>query len=125
MGHTVLVVEDQQDIASLAALILQGEGYTVLTAATGEDGLRLLMEQPVDLVLLDLMLAGVDGWEVCRCMRAEPSTADIPILLFTVRRVQLDGDWPERVLINGVINKPFERDDLVTMVRGTLTGQAA
>lgn len=125
MAHTVLVVEDQYDIASLAALILQGEGYDVLTAATGEDGLRLMMERPVDLVLLDLMLPGIDGWEVCRCMRAEPSTADIPILLLTVRRVQMDGDWPERVLINGVINKPFERNDLVAMVRGALAERAA
>lgn len=116
----VLIIEDQEDIAILVALILRGEDYTVLTAGCGMDGLRLLAEQTVDLVLLDLMLPDIDGWDVCRHMRATASLADIPILLFTVRRTQLDNDWPERAMVNGIINKPFEREALLAMVHATL-----
>ncbi|MHB0934856.1 MAG: response regulator transcription factor [Armatimonadota bacterium] len=120
MAHTILIIEDQRDIAELVALILGGEGYGVLIAGCGEEGLRQLVEQAVDLVLLDLMLPDIDGWDICRHMRATESLADIPILLFTVRRTQLDGDWPGRAMVNGIINKPFEREALLAMVQQTL-----
>jgi len=125
MPNTILIIEDQDDIAALVALILGGEGYTVITAPCGEEGLRQLAEQAVDLVLLDLMLPDIDGWDVCRHMRATAPLADIPILLFTVRRTQLDADWPERAMVNGIINKPFEREALLAMVQATLAEPAA
>lgn len=117
MSHTILVIEDQDDIAALARLILQGAGYTVLLAGSGEAGLRLLEEQqPVDLLLLDIMLPGIDGWEVCRRIRASSTRAALPILLFTVRSAKSYDERPEYALVNGMITKPFDRQDLLAMV---------
>lgn len=120
MAHTILVIEDQEDIAYLAQLILQGAGYIVLLAGSGEAGLRLLDEQPIDLLLLDLMLPGVDGWEVCRRIRATRTRSEFPIILFSVHSMTLDNSHPDYALANSMISKPFERMDLLTTVQACL-----
>jgi DNA-binding response OmpR family regulator len=123
MEHTVLIIEDQDDIATLAALILRKEWYVPLVAGSGEEGLCMLETHPVDLLLLDIMLPGIDGWEVCRHIRADARLATLPILAFTVRTGRSDEIRPEVALINGTIAKPFHRADLVQAVQTTLAGQ--
>jgi two-component system copper resistance phosphate regulon response regulator CusR len=126
MSQTILVIEDQDDIATLAQYILESAGYAVLLAGSGEDGLRLLETQSVDLLLLDLMLPGIDGWEVLQRLRASATWADLPVLLFTVCHARLTDDHPELSLANGMIAKPFERQVMLATIARTLaTGPVA
>ncbi len=114
MGHTILVVEDDEDIRSLTELILTKAGHVVLPAESGEAGLRLLGEHPVELLLLDIMLPGIDGWEVCRRLRGDPRWAHLPILAFTVCNARHDqGDWH---LVDTTVHKPFDRNTLLEAV---------
>ena len=80
---TVLVVEDDDDTRKVYSDGLGFAGYRVITAATGIDGLRAARDEQPDVILLDLSLAGADGWEVVRCLKASRLTGDIPVLLIT------------------------------------------
>lgn len=115
MGKQILIVEDDPDIRMLTVLILKPAGYDVLEAGSGEDGLRLLDEHPVDLLIQDIMLPGINGWEVCRRLRADPKTATLPILIFTVRGKRHDLD--AHALADGFVNKPFDSQDLLAAVQ--------
>lgn len=117
MGQCILLIEDNDDIRELSYLLLERAGYTVFTAADGEMGLRLLAEKDIDLLLLDIMLPGMDGWEVCRRLRADPRSADLPVLIFTVRSEMIEPDSPEYALTDGMVPKPFYRDELLDAVR--------
>src|SRR5574339_492346 len=83
VGATVLVVEDDEDTRMLYTDGLGYVGYRVITAATGVEGLRAARDQHPDVILLDVSLAGADGWEVIRCLKASSATGDIPVLLVT------------------------------------------
>ncbi|MHB0936807.1 MAG: response regulator [Armatimonadota bacterium] len=122
MGQRILLIEDNDDIRALTHLVLERDGYSVLTAADGETGLRLLGQETVDLLLLDIMLPGMDGWEVCRRLRADPRSASLPVLLFTVRSEMIDQDSAEYGLTDGMVAKPFYRDELLDAVRHGLAG---
>jgi DNA-binding response OmpR family regulator len=82
----VLVVEDDEHIRELVELHLRLEGLSTVSAAEGNDGLRLARAEPFDLVILDLMLPGLDGVTVCRAIRRDSRNADVPILMLTARR---------------------------------------
>ena len=86
-SHTILLVDDEDSIQTLLAFPLQRDGYTVIQARDGEEALRLFAQQPVDLVVLDLMLPRIDGLEVCRRLRAEST---VPIIMLTARDDELD-----------------------------------
>jgi len=81
MAQRVLIVEDEPDILSLLVFHLEREGYQVTQSRTGPEGLRLAGVSPPDLVLLDLMLPGMDGLEVCRRLRQDPATRSLPIVM--------------------------------------------
>jgi len=120
MAKQILLVEDNEDIRVLVKLILDDAGYTVLPAESGEDGLRLLQDQPIDLAILDIMLPTINGWEVCRQIRNTPRLAHLPVLIFTVRSERLDRSKPERDLADGFLNKPFEKQELLEAVKQML-----
>lgn len=80
---TVLIIEDEADIRYFASRVLEFEGYAVLEAESGEEGLKLVREEQVSLVLLDLRLPGIDGWAVLEQMKAEPELSTIPVIIFT------------------------------------------
>jgi CheY-like chemotaxis protein len=82
-GATVLVVEDDDDTRMVYSDGLGYVGYRVITASTGVEGLRAARDERPDVILLDLSLAGADGWEVVRCLKASRLTGDIPVLLVT------------------------------------------
>ena len=87
MAKTVLVVEDDSNIAELLRLYLEKEGYHVVTAADGQKGVDLFRTAEPDLVLLDLMLPGLDGWGVCRAIR---QTSQTPIIMLTAKGETVD-----------------------------------
>ena len=84
MAHeSILVIEDEEDIAELIRYNLEREGYRVVHAESGERGLEIVRRQRPDLVLLDLMLPGIDGLEVCKRVRADVAGAQTPIIMVT------------------------------------------
>ena len=80
---TVLIIEDEADIRNFASRVLELEGYHVLQAVDGDEGLRLARKSPVALVLLDLKLPGCDGWVVLTELQSDPALSTIPVILFT------------------------------------------
>ena len=87
---TVLVVDDEADIVSLLEYHLKRENYVVLSAKDGESALRLAREKGPHLILLDLMLPGIDGLEVCKALKAAPGTASIRIVMLTAKGEEAD-----------------------------------
>lgn len=79
----VLVVEDDTDVRSFASRVLELEGYRVLQAEDGDEGLKLARKIQIDLVLLDLRLPGLDGWSVLEQLKSEPKLASVPVVVFT------------------------------------------
>ena len=115
---TVLVVEDDEDMRDVYSAGLGHVGYRVITAATGTDGLRAARDEHPDVIVLDLSIAGADGWEVVRCLKASQKTGDIPVLLVTgysnlANRARAEG-------CAGYLTKPLRLDTLRTAVASVL-----
>lgn len=121
----VLVVEDEEDILQLVEYNLLKEGYTVSCARTGEEGLRLARDEKPDLVLLDLMLPGIDGHEVCRALRREAATEKVPIVMLTAKGEEADVVAGLEQGADDYITKPFSPKVLVARIRTVLRRGAA
>jgi DNA-binding response OmpR family regulator len=115
VSRNILVIEDSPDIADLLALHLGDEGYQVEVAHDGQIGLRKALERPYDLVILDLMLPGVDGLEICRQLRAAPSYT--PILMLTARSTEIDRVVGLELGADDYLTKPFGIRELVARVK--------
>ncbi len=85
MAEKILIIDDDLDTLRLVGLMLQKQGYSIMAASSGPQGLQMAFENPPDLVLLDVMMPGMDGYEVARQLRANQQTANIPILMFTAK----------------------------------------
>lgn len=121
MPHSrILVVEDESDIRDLLVHHLQKEGYTTQSVASGEDALQLALLQPPDLALLDLMLPGISGIEVCRRLKQE-SGAEYPILMVTARGSEVDIVAGLEAGADDYIVKPFSLPVLLARVKRALT----
>lgn len=117
MAHRILVVDDERDIRQLIALILEAAHFEVLQAASGMEGLETLEREAFDLVILDIMMPEMDGWEVCRHIKSRQRTKDIPVIILTVRSQPLDRVIGlEVVQADDYLTKPFERRDLLETV---------
>lgn len=120
MAETVLVVEDEADILEVIRHNLKRAGYDVLTAMTGTDGLRRVRESAPDLVVLDLMLPGLDGLDVCRRIKADPLTRDTPILIVSARGEESDVVVGLELGADDYLAKPFRHRELIARVRAVL-----
>ncbi len=118
--ETVLVVEDEEDIAELVRLHLAREGYHVLCAGSGEDGLRLVQTRSPALVVLDLMLPGIDGLEVCREIRSHPATQRTSILMLTAKGEESDIVVGLQLGADDYVTKPFSPKVLLARVKALL-----
>ena len=116
----VLVVEDEPDIRDLIVLHLAREGFRCRTAADGGDALREVRASHPDLVILDLMLPGLNGLEVCRRLRSEPATASLPIIMLTAKTDEVDRVVGLEVGADDYVVKPFSPKELVARVRAVL-----
>jgi DNA-binding response OmpR family regulator len=114
---TILVVEDDPAMASLVSLGLQYEGYTVLSAGDGHEGLRLWETHKPELVILDWLLPGVDGITLCRMIRAQ---SDVPIIMITAKEAVEDRVAGLETGADDYIVKPFHIQELVARVRARL-----
>src|SRR5262245_9423324 len=118
----ILVVDDQEDILQTTALILRKDGHEVLTASDGIAALETARGAGPDLILLDIEMPGMDGWETLRLLRLDGATRDIPVAMFTIL---FDLREKVRALKYGAqeyVTKPFEMEDLLQRVRRVLDG---
>jgi DNA-binding response OmpR family regulator len=120
MPSRVLVVEDEPDIRELVIHHLKREGYQVSAAASGEEALRQVLSAPPDLVLLDLMMPAMDGLEVCRRLRQDPSTATLPIVMLTAKGDEVDRVLGLEIGADDYVVKPFSPKELLARVRAVL-----
>jgi two-component system alkaline phosphatase synthesis response regulator PhoP len=117
---TVLVVDDEEDIRELVALNLGREGFKVIGADSGEQALKQARSGPPDLIVLDLMLPGMDGLEVCRRIKADPKTRQIPVVMLTAKSEEADIVTGLELGADDYITKPFSGRVLVARVRRIL-----
>ena len=116
-GKRVLVVDDDEKIVELVKLYLNRDGYRVLTAYDGVEALRIAREGHPDLIVLDLMLPGMDGLEVCRTIRNE---SDVPIIMLTARTTDQDRLIGLDLGADDYVTKPFSPRELAARVRAVL-----
>lgn len=118
----VVYIEDEQEMIELVRLILSRKGYEVLGASGGREGLDLVRQILPDLVLLDLMMPDMDGWEVYQQMRAEEATRDIPVIVITAKAQSIDKVLGLHIAkVDAYISKPFSPHDLVESVERVLS----
>jgi len=123
-ASTILVVEDEQDIIDLVEFNLRQAGFNVIKAANGLDGLRLAKERKPALVVLDLMLPGLEGQEVCRRLKQGDDTRRIPVLMLTALASETDRIVGFELGADDYLAKPFSPRELVLRVRAILRRQA-
>lgn len=116
----VLIVEDEPDMNNLLADVLSAYGFEPLQATSGEQGLSLLSEHRPDAILLDLMLPGLSGFELCRLLKTSRATRPIPILILTALDRHLDRRYGFESGADDYLTKPFEPDALVARLRACL-----
>lgn len=105
---TVLLVEDNEDNRTVYRTILEHFGYHVAEARNGEDGIRMAREEKPDLILMDISIPVIDGWEATRILKEDPATADIPIIALTAHALATDRAKAEEVGCDGYLAKPCE-----------------
>jgi DNA-binding response OmpR family regulator len=116
----ILVAEDDEDILELVVFDLEDEGYEVVTARDGEQAITLALERQPDLVLLDVAMPGLDGYEVTRRLRADDSTRATPVVLLTARAQVKDVILGFEAGANDYVTKPFRPDELRTRLHAAL-----
>lgn len=120
MTKTVLVVDDEKDIRDLLAYNLSKEGFAVLTAADGNEALTMIAAHPVSLVVLDIMMPGLDGYEVCKQIRAKSETTNLPVLFLTAKSAEVDQILGLELGADDYIQKPVSPRVLVARVKSVL-----
>ena len=120
----VVCIEDDPEIMHLVKIILSRENYDVITANTGIEGLHAVEDNHPDLVLLDLMLPGMDGWEVYQRIKANPELTHIPVIVVTAKAQNIDKVLALRVAkVDGYITKPFVPVELLDTLRNILAAR--
>ena len=118
MGKTILIVEDEQNIVDILSFNLRREGYDTLEANDGNTGLQLALDRNPDLILLDLMLPGMSGFDVCRRLRESGSA--VPILMLTAREEETDKVLGLELGADDYITKPFFMRELLARVKANI-----
>ncbi len=116
-AKTVLLVEDNEDNRTVYRTILEHYGYQVVEARNGEDGIRMAREQHPDLILMDISIPVIDGWEATRVLKGDESTSGIPIIALTAHALATDRAKAEEVGCDGYLAKPCEPRRVVAEVQ--------
>jgi len=126
----ILVADDEEDVLNLVSMNLKNAGFTVLQAVDGSEAIQKARTQSPALIVLDIMLPGMSGLEVCRALKGEAATAQIPVILLTAKAEEVDRIVGLELGADDYITKPFSPRELVLRVksvlrRGTATGEAS
>ncbi len=117
MPDSIIIVDDEQHIIDLAKMYLEQEGFQITSATDGQTALRMILNNHPSLVVLDLMLPQIDGWEVCRRVRAE---SDVPIVMLTARSDDIDKIVGLELGADDYLTKPFNPRELVARIKAIL-----
>jgi DNA-binding response OmpR family regulator len=120
MAKRVLVVDDEPNIVMSLRFLMEREGFEVEVAPTGEAALEALQRAPADLVLLDVMMPKLDGFEVCQRIRTNPAWATTKIVMLTARGREIERDKGLALGADAYVTKPFSTRELVTRVKQML-----
>ena len=123
-AKSILVVEDEDNIALALEHLMRREGYELSRVTSGADAMPAIERDHPDLVLLDVMLPEVSGYEICQSVRLDPSLADVKILMMTARGNQMERRKGLALGADGFISKPFDVTDLKAEVKRLLEGAA-
>ncbi len=113
----ILLVDDEPDIVSMTVMRLEASGYEVITAEEGSAGYELAKSEKPDLIILDLMLPVIDGYQVCRLLKFDAQYKDIPIIMLTAKSQKEDKEWGEKVGADLYMTKPYEAKELLEKIR--------
>ena len=116
----ILIVDDEQDIADLVSYNLEKEGYVTIKAYDGGDVLKTVKNQKPDLIILDLMLPRMNGLDICRAIRANPETVQLPIIMLTAKSDEVDKIIGLEIGADDYMTKPFSVKELIARVRTVL-----
>ncbi len=120
-GRKILIVDDDAFIRRPLEFILREEGFAPLTAVNGEEGLAKIEGERPDLIVLDVMMPGIDGYDVCRRVRTDPRFSSIPVILLTARGQESDCDRAFAAGATEFMSKPYSPSELIRRVREILT----
>ena len=121
MANKIMVVDDEPDVVDLVKLVLESDGFSVVTAYSGKEALEKIDGEMPDLVLLDIMMPQMDGWEVYSRIRANPNTKNIPVAMLTAKSQSIDKMIGLHVVkVDDYITKPFGRSELLERVKRIL-----
>ncbi len=121
---TILIVEDNDLNRDMLTRRLARKGYDVVTAKDGAEGLRMATERPPDLILMDLSLPIMDGWEATRRLKARPTTCEIPIVVLTAHVMEADRQLSHIAGCDGFATKPVDLPALVSTIEALLADEA-
>lgn len=122
MGQKILAVDNEADLLALVRRGLEFYKYEVLTAVDGPEALQKAREERPDLILLDIMMPKITGYEICRKLKTDPDSRDIPVILMTARSPQLAMNASKESGADDCIFKPFRIDELASRIKSLLSG---
>lgn len=125
MPKTILTIDDKTDIRRLVRMTLEFDGHTVLEASSGAQGLALARSQKPDLILLDVMMPEMDGFEVGRILRDDPELTTIPVVMVTALDGQADRATGLGTGVRAYLNKPFSPVELLQLIKQLLDESSA
>jgi CheY-like chemotaxis protein len=125
MATRILIVEDDLHIIESLTFVLEREGFEVAAELDGEAALRRLRALAPDLVILDVMLPRLNGFEVLKQLRADPALRDLPVIVLTAKGQQQDRRMAEEIGVDGFMTKPFSNRDIVEAVRRVAAAKGA
>jgi len=124
IAKRILIIEDNPSVLRAISYMLEKEGYDMLTAVNGLVGLKKAKEENPDLLILDVMLPGIDGFEICHRLRAESQTAQLPILMLSAKGQAADKSTGLGVGADEYLTKPVERSVLISTVEALLAAKS-
>jgi CheY-like chemotaxis protein len=116
MTRTVLIIEDEKLIVVSTQMVLEAAGFRVESASSGEEGVTKASKVTPDLILLDIMMPGIDGWETLTRLKRDPATSRIPVIVFTAREHARGHQRSAELGAVDYFRKPFEPDELIELV---------
>lgn len=116
----ILIVEDEESLLKLESILLTTRGYKVSGVTDGLKALEAIEKERPDLVLLDIMIPGIDGFEVCRRIKANPATAELPVIMLTAKKSSADQARGAEAGANAYMTKPFKSGKIIEIVEELL-----
>lgn len=117
----ILIADDRPEVGELVRVTLEGEDYEIFCTSDGKEALKKIRKMKPDLVLLDVMMPEMDGLEVCRKLKKDPQTKEIPIIMLTAKGQEVDKEKGRGVGVSDYITKPFSPSHLLNKIEEILT----